>query len=146
MIVLYNLISLPPSTVTVTVTVYEPCMMTNNEHSLKRVLSPDSVNITPGKIEDKRRRQGSIDIVDDIMDPIGVGEIPPSMMDLKKCMDVILKRLDTTAKKDDLNDLATKTDLKELDDRITAQAQKITQLRDELKVVKSKFRLTGKSQ
>ena len=106
---------------------------------LKHVLSPDSVNIPPGKIEEKRRRQGSIDIVNETMEPIGVGEIPPSMMDLKKCMDVILKRLDTTARKDDLNDLATKTDLKELDDRITAQAQEISQLRGELKVVKSNF-------
>ena len=113
--------------------------MSSKEQGLKRVLSPESVNITPGKVEDKRRRQDSVDIGKDMMEPTEGTDTPTSMSDLKKCMDAMLKRLDSTAKKEDLSDLATKSDLKLLDDRTSAQGQKINQLMNELKSIKTNF-------
>ena len=115
-------------------------MMSNKEQGLKPVLSPESVNITPGKIKDKRRRHSS-DIVSYKMEPQeGVREEAPlTMIDMKKYMDVILTRLDTTVKKNDLKDLVTKSDLKVMDDRISAQGQEITQLMEEIKGIRTNF-------
>ena len=111
--------------------------MSQKDQGLKRLLSPESVNTIPGKVIDKKRRQDSIVIITDTMEPLGTAELdlPPLLSDLKKCMDVIL----TTAKKEDLSELATKLDMKVLDDRISAQGQEISQLRDELKSIRTYF-------
>ena len=55
-----------------------------------------------------------------------------SLLDITLLMDSISIRLDHTAKVDDIKDLATKNDLKEMDDRILAQGQEIQQLRGKI--------------
>ena len=86
--------------------------MSKQDQGLKRLLSPESVNITQAKVVDKRRRHGSIEIAIDTMEPPGKegNKAPPSLSDLMRNMGTILKHLDSTAKKDDLNELATKSD------------------------------------
>ena len=108
----------------------------SKDQGQKRLLSPES-NTT--SFEDKRRRNNSIEIDDLNPSQVSNMEPQPTLLDLKKCMNVILTRLDTTVKADDLKQLATKQDLKGIDDRITANNQEISQLRDEMKQLKGNF-------
>ena len=111
----------------------------SKDQGTKRLLSPETVNSVANK-EDKRRRNDSLEIDEsdpsqvEIMDPK-----QPSMWDLQKSMDDVLRRLTLTALSEDLNKLVSKDDLKELDDRVLAQSQEIDQLRDEMKGMQTKF-------
>ena len=54
-------------------------------------------------------------------------------------MDVILARLDSVPTVENLAFLASKQDIKEMDDRITAQSTEITQLRNEMRSMQGNF-------
>ena len=116
------------------------------EQGKKRLLSPGNT-ISPTNPDDKRRRNNSLEIEEDLdltepknmepnrpTEPAEVAE--PSMSDLNKKMDIIMTRLNLTALSEDLINLVSKDDLKEFDDRLIAQNQEIGQLRDEMKVLK----------
>ena len=106
----------------------------SNEQGKKRLLSPGNINLT----DDKRRRNDSLEI--DESDPTQKLDMEPehelSLLDLKKSMDAILFKLTLTATKDNLKELASKEDFKELDNPLLAQNHEIGQLRDELKTLK----------
>ena len=112
----------------------------SKEQGTKRLLSPESTNAKP---DDKRVRNDSIEIDDQTPSQIpnmeGDLEQPLTLADLKKTMDIILSRLSLTASTQDLKGLATKDDIKVLDDRITAQGTEISQLRNEMKTIQGKF-------
>ena len=103
-----------------------------NEQGQKRLLSPESITTT----EDKRRRNGSIEIIDfDSQIETTMAEPAPSVSDLKNSMDTMMASLALTANKEDIKHLATKGDFKIMDDRITAQGTEISQLRSEVKTL-----------
>ena len=93
----------------------------------KRLLSPQlDINT-----EDKRRRNESIETKADVP-PLSFNmEKETTLADLKLLMDSI------TAKTDDLLTLASKQDIKEIDDRVTAQNEEIVQLRDQMKEIQN---------
>ena len=55
-------------------------------------------------------------------------ETEPMLRDLKRTIAIILNRLDNMVKSEDIKELATKQDLKIMDDRICTQGQEISQL------------------
>ena len=107
------------------------------EQGKKRLLSPGNVNLvnTP---DDKRRRNDSLVIEEDEpAQPLNMEpEQQPSLLDLKKSIDAIITSLNLTASKEDIKNLASKNDIKTLDDRLLAHDQEIGQLRDEIKTLK----------
>ena len=87
---------------------------------LKRLLSPESQTIIADNQEDKHRRNnfgGSIDISLPISNTMEEPQLTTYRIDLDHTVKI---------------DLATKNDLKEIDDRIVAQGQDIQQLRREI--------------
>ena len=97
----------------------------------KRLLSPQLNTNT----EDKRRRNDSIEIEEDLSSQSFKMEKETTLADLKILMDSIIMQLKDTAKSDDLLTLASKQDIKEIDDRVTAQNEEIVQLREQMKEV-----------
>ena len=94
--------------------------------------------------DDKRRRADSIEIVEE--EPTHSGDINPlpqesSLTDIKTTMDTILARLTLILTVDDLKNLASKSDLKEMDDRITAQSKEIGQLRYKMTTLRGNLEL-----
>ena len=106
----------------------------------KRLLSPSNIDPTENP-DDKRSRNASLDI--DEIDPTQLGKMEldkePMMSDLKKSMDTILAQLSLTALSEDLKKVASRTDLKEMDNRLLAQSQEIGQLREEMKSLRGNF-------
>ena len=107
----------------------------SKEQGIKRLLSPES-NISA---EDKRRRNNSLEIVEDTPTKSVTMEPETTLSDIRLLINTLSARLDNTAKTEDLLNLATKQDLKTIDDRITAQGQEITQLRTEVQNLQSNF-------
>ena len=114
------------------------------EQGKKRGYSPN-IEISPTsapKLE-KKTRKNSIDI-DDI-DPSQAKMEPETesmdltMANLKMWMANISKQLSDTVKLDNIKDLASKSDLDTINDRITAQGEEINQLREELKECQQNF-------
>ena len=99
----------------------------------KRLLSPQLNTNT----EDKRRRNDSIEIEEDLSSQSFKMEKETTLADLKILMDSIITQLKDTAKSDDLLTLASKQDIKEIDDRVTAQNEEILQLREQMKEVQN---------
>ena len=112
----------------------------SKEQGTKRLLSPESTSSTS---EDKRCRNDSIEI--DELTPSqvqineGETEQPLTLADLKKTMDEILTQLSFKASSQDLKGVATKEDIKVLDDRISARGTEISQLRVEMVTLQGKF-------
>ena len=104
----------------------------SKDQGIKRLLSPESRDFVLTNQDDKRRRNDSIEIVDSqSLQSKAMEDFPefkPTLRDLKKTMD-------NTVESEDIKDLATKHDLKVMDDRICAQGQEISQLRGELKII-----------
>ena len=114
--------------------------MSIKEQGTKRILSPETINTNSQK-EDKRRRNDSLEIVKfdlsqaNMMDP-EQPERPLTLLDIKKSMDIILSRLELTALADDIKNLVSKDDLKELDNQIVAQGHEMNQMKEEMKIMK----------
>ena len=117
--------------------------MSSRDQGLKRILSPETTNAN-SQNEDKRRRKDSLEIVEfdlaDTMEPVQPDQ-PLTLLDIKKSIDTILSRLELTALSDDIKNLVSKDDLKELDDRIVAQGQELNQIKEKMKVLKGDFNL-----
>ena len=86
----------------------------------------------PDNPEDKRRRNNSLG--NELPQPIIMDII--SMLELKLSMDMILAKLSLTALAEDMKGLASKEDLKRIDDQMTTQNHEIGQLKDEVKILK----------
>ena len=99
----------------------------------KRLLSPDSYNIinsvTPIK---KKPRQGNCNLVGNLTSDRNMAENETVPGDLAAWMAKISGQLERTVNKQDIELLATKQDIVLINDRITAQAHKIKQIRDEM--------------
>ena len=105
----------------------------NIEQRQKRLLSAESINLPTSTKLDKRQRQESLIVVEDLPDnqPTMDGkDIPGS--DLKIWMARISAQLELAASKTDIVGLATKQDLDKIDDRISAQGEEIKQIKEEL--------------
>ena len=95
----------------------------------KRLLSPESTE----NIEDKRHQNNSLDMIDIL--PLQIVDMEKetiTLSELKTLMDSMIAQLKTTAKTDDLLVLASKQDIKVIDDRVTAQNTEISQLRTQM--------------
>ena len=99
----------------------------------KRLLSPTSTVNT----EDKRRRNDSLEIDDITPSQIDNMEKEPTLSELKVLIDSVITQLKSTAKSDDLLNLASKRDIKEIDDRVTAQNTEISQIRTQMKEIQN---------
>ena len=101
----------------------------------KRLLSPGSATIE--NPEDKRQKGNNSSQINDIQ-PLEMEALPDerdlTLADIKRYMDNILTQVNSNGR--DIQTLATKNDLKEINDQITAHGTEIDQLKDELKTLK----------
>ena len=116
---------------------FDVCHIMSNEQGQKRLLSPES-NTNPNT-EDKRRCNDSLEIDEIAPSQVENMEQEITLLDLKKLLDGVIVQLKDTAKADDLLNLASKQDIKEIDDRVTAQSQEINQLRTQMSTLQNNF-------
>ena len=114
--------------------------MTQPGYRTKRLLSPESANLqtlqTP--IEKKQRHKSSTSAEFNLITfEMNEEEIVPR--DLQAWMAMISKQLKTVVCNTDLEDLATKQDLQNMNDSVVAQGEEIKQIRDELTKYKKDF-------
>ena len=108
-----------------------------NEQGLKQVLSPESTQATKNSEDKRRRNEYNLSI--DELDPTQIGNMEPAkptLKDLQLSIEKILTWLNLTASADDIKDLVTKEDFKEMDIRLMAQNHEINQLKDNMRKMK----------
>ena len=110
------------------------------EQRSKRLLSPESVNLSATAKLDKRQRHDSLVIEEDLpVKPSDMAEKESPEPDLKIWMARISSQLELAASKTDIVGLATKQDINQMNDTIVAQVAEIKQLRDEMQQYKKDF-------
>ena len=109
----------------------------------KRLLSPTSdvdLNLNDKRVKGNEKttdftETNEADPVLDIM--ADLPEKEPTLLDLKRYMDVILAQANGNGKK--IENLATKTDFQEVEDQMTAQGTEIDQLRLEITQISQRY-------
>ena len=110
------------------------------EQRSKRLLSPESVNLSVTAKLDKRQRHDSLVIEEDLpVKPSDMAEKESPEPDLKIWMARISSQLELAASKTDIVGLATKQDINQINDTIVAQGAEIKQLRDEMQQYNKDF-------
>ena len=112
----------------------------SDEQRAKRLLSPESAELTSAEKLDKRQRHDSLLIVDDLpRNSKKMAENKEPEPDFREWMSRISEQIKLAADKTDLEKLASKSDFHTMNDRIDAQGEEIKQLRDEINQVRKDF-------
>ena len=111
--------------------------MSTVDYRAKRLLSPGSTNVEIP--EDKRLKANDSNEVEEIDTPhLNMDPEQKNEEDLKRYMDTILALVDKNGEA--LTHLATKQEITELNDQVTAQGTEIDQLKSEVKTLKKSIK------